>query len=303
MTLTDIRKCFSHFNEHQCTTLAASLAYYTALALPPLLYLLVMVITAGLTFVFDDQQSEIRARELIEHQAGQLLGNQAASDEIGVILQQTRNSSGQWWKTSISLIGVLIAASGLIGALQDSLNRVWRVKPDPSKTWLASLFLQRIFSLAMVVAVGFLLLVSLILSTILTIIGERVAGKLEVEALVASSINYFIQVLLMLVIFMGIFKWMPSARIRWRDVLVGTVLTTTLFFVGQVAMGFYFSHFEAAAALGSAATSLAVILIWVYYNAIIVLFGAVVTQVYVESQGMTVVAADGAVRVVEIVAD
>lgn len=302
MNLTVIKKCFNQFIELQCTTLAASLAYYTAFALPPLLYLLVMVLTAGLSFFFDDKQSEIRARHLIEHQAGQLLGNQSASDEIVVILDQTRNASGQWWKTAISLMGILVAASGLIGALQDSLNHVWQVKPDPAKTGLASLLMRRIFSLTMVIALGFLMLVSMVLSTVLNVVGERVAGQFGVDALVASGINYVIQVLLMLVIFTGIFKWMPSAKIQWRDVFVGSVLTTTLFFVGQIAMGQYFSRFEPAAALGSAAASFAVILIWVYYNAIIVLFGAVVTQVYATSQGRYVTAADDALKVVETVA-
>jgi len=136
----------------------------TGFALPPLFYLLVTVLTAGLSFFFDDQQSGIRARQLIAHQAGQLLGNQNASDEIGVILEQTRKDSGQWWKTAISLTGVLVAASGLIGAPQDSHNRVWQVKPDLAKTGLTSLFLRRIFSLAMVAAQGFLLLVSMVLS-------------------------------------------------------------------------------------------------------------------------------------------
>jgi len=107
---------------------------------------------------------------------------------------------------------------------------------------------------------------------------------------------------MMLVIFTAIFKWMPSAKIQWRDVLVDTVLTTTLFFVGQIAMGQYLSRFEPAAALGFAAASFAAILIWFYYNAIIVHFGAVVTQVYANSQGRHVTPADDALKVVETVA-
>ena len=129
-----LKKTFAEFSKDRCTTLAAALAYYTAFALPPLLYLLLSILTFGMSVAYDSEAAEKKAEGILKSQASQMIGNQAASEEIGVILENNQNASGKWWKTLISFAGIVAGATGVVGALQTSLNQVWEVKPDPEKS-------------------------------------------------------------------------------------------------------------------------------------------------------------------------
>jgi membrane protein len=193
----------------------------------------------------------------------------------------------------------VIAATGVVGALQDSLNRVWQVKPDPETSTLVAMLSKRMLSLAMILGLGFLLLVSIVVSSVLSSAGEKLSEYIGVSGGVASTINDGVQAAVVFVVFAAIFKFMPDAKVRWRDVFVGSAITTALFLAGRYAMQVYFSYSEPGAQLGAAAASLAVILAWVYYSALIVLLGAEVTQVYAVRYGDGIRPEANAVRFVE----
>lgn len=164
---------------------------------------------------------------------------------------------------------------------------------------MKTFFLKRLLSLAMILGLGFLLLASLVVSTILTSLGEQVTNVIGMDDFVAKAINDGVQMLVTFVIFAAIFKFMPDAEVRWRDVAVGAVVTTLLFMAGRMGLQWYLSSSNPGAELGSAAASLAVILVWVYYSSMIFLLGAEATQTYASLYGGGIKPQADAVRVVE----
>lgn len=284
-TMNLLKQTVREFSNDNCTTLAAALAYYTVFALPPLLFLLLMVLTAGMSTLYEGEQAEAKARSTINDQAAAMIGNQQISDEIATILEKNQQASGKWWKTLISFAGILIGATGVVAALQAAMNQVWDVKPDPQESGFKDVLWKRVFSLGMILGLAFLLLISLAVSTVLTGIGDRVGALIGISGIAAELINFAVQAAVLIVVFAAIFKFMPDATVRWKDVAVGAALTTILFLAGRYAMQWYFQFAEPGAQLGSAAASLAVLLVWVYYTSMIVLFGAEATQVYATHYG------------------
>ncbi|MGB7343302.1 MAG: YihY/virulence factor BrkB family protein [Pirellulaceae bacterium] len=294
-----LKQTFSEFSKDRCTTLAAALAYYTAFALPPLLYLLLTVLTFGLSVAYESDSAKEKAQAVLKEQATEMLGNEAAAEGITTILENNREAGGAWWKTLLSFAGIIVGATGVVGALQDSLNRVWQVKPDPETSSILTMLGKRVMSLAMILGLGFLLLVSIVVSSVLSSVGEQLGDAIGVSSGVAGTINYGVQAAVVFTVFAAIFKFMPDAEVKLRDVLVGAGITTALFLAGRFAMQVYFSYSEPGAQLGAAAASLAVILVWVYYSATIVLLGAEATQVYAVRYGDGIQPEENAVRVVE----
>ncbi|MDV6030397.1 MAG: YihY/virulence factor BrkB family protein [Phycisphaera sp. RhM] len=290
-----LKKTFADFSKDRCTTLAAALAYYTAFALPPLLYLLLTILTFGLSVMYDSEAAEQKAQAILQSQASEMIGNPAATEEIGTILENNENASGKWWKTLLSFAGIIVGATGVVAALQASLNQVWEVKPDPEQAGWKDMISKRILSLGMIIGLGFLLLVSLVISSVLQGFSEMIG----VSGTMGEVVNFVVQALVVFVMFAAIFKYMPDAIVRWKDVFVGAAITTALFLVGRFAMQIYFDYSEPGAQLGSAAASIAVLLVWVYYTAIIVLLGAEATQVYAVTYGSGIRPEADAVRVVE----
>jgi len=294
-----LKQTFSEFSRNRCTTLAAALAYYTAFALPPLLYLLLTILTFGFSIAYDNEEAHGKAESVLKSQTSQMIGNSTASDEIANILENNQQASGKWWKSLLSFAGILVGATGVVAALQASLNQVWEVKPDPEYSGLKTILKKRTLSLGMILGLGFLLLVSLVVSSILAALGERVGEVIGMSATAANIINFLVQAVVIFVVFASIFKFMPDAEIRWKDVMVGAAITTILFLVGRYAMQLYFSYSSPGAQLGSAAASFAVLLVWVYYTAMIVLLGAEATQVYAVRYGDGVRPEKHAVKVEE----
>jgi membrane protein len=294
-----LKQTLAEFSKDRCTTLAAALAYYTAFALPPLLYLLLTVLTFGLSVAYQDGNARDKAEMVLEHQASEMLGNEAAAEGITTILENNRDSGGVWWKTLVSFAGIIVGATGVVGALQDSLNQVWQVKPDPDSSNILTMLYKRVVSLAMILGLGFLLLVSIVVSSVLSSAGEQLGNVMGISGGVVDTVNYVVQAAVIFTVFAAIFKFMPDAKIQWRNVLVGAAITTVLFLAGRFAMQLYFSFSEPGSQLGSAAASLAVILVWVYYSAMIVLLGAEATQVYAVRCGEGIEPEENVVRIVE----
>ncbi|WP_182868257.1 YihY/virulence factor BrkB family protein [Rhodopirellula sp. JC639] len=292
-----LKTTFTQFSTDNCTTLAAALAYYTVFALPPLLYLLLTIVTYSMTVAYDADVAREKAQRLIENQAGQLIGNEAAADEITTILEENRQQGGVWWKSLVSLAGILFGATGLVAAVQASLNLVWRVQPDPDQGGVKSFVVKRVLSLGMILGLGFLLLVSMVVSTVLAAVGSQIGQWVGLEETVVAFLNYAVIFVVTMVIFAAMFKFMPDAEIGWRDVAVGAFVTAGLFSLGRYGLGIYFENADPAARLGSAAASLAVLLVWVYYSSMIFLLGAEFTQAWATVYGRGLEPEEGAVRV------
>ena len=280
-----VMKTISKFFDDRCTTLAAALAYYTIFALPPLLFLLLSFVTAGMTFTYENVEARQRARTLVQEQASQILGNAEAAQQITDLLDHRAMHGGSWWTSGLSIVGILIGATGVMAALQDSLNLIWNVKPDPGRTGLRPLFRKRIVSLAMILGLGFLLLVSLVLSTALTTVGQKFTAIVGIHANTASWINQSVTLFIVFFFFAALFRFMPDTHVAWRDVWMGSFLTTALFSAGRGTLQWYLSHFDPAEALDSTAASFVVILVWVYYTSMILLYGAEFTQVWASQHG------------------
>ena len=259
---------------------AAALAYYTAFAFAPMLVLGVMALGTAMG------GERGKAEEKIENQLTSLMGptgGQAATEMLKNADQEPKGAA-----LILSVLLLLFAASGVFGELQDSLNTIWEVKPKPGGVvaWIR----QRFFSMAMVLGVGFLLIVSLVASTVLTAISTRIFGEWKVLGIV---VNTLVSLMVTTVLFAGIFKLLPDVKISWRDVLPGAVLTAVLFEVGKWALTFYLNRGSTASSFG-AAGSLAALLVWVYYSAQIMFFGAEFTQAYTTKYGSKVIPAEHA---------
>ncbi|QDT11144.1 YihY/virulence factor BrkB family protein [Planctomycetes bacterium K23_9] len=294
-----LKQTLAEFSKNNCSSLAAALAYYTAFALPPLLYLLLTILTFGLSTMYDSEQAEAKAQTVLTSQAAQMLGNPMVSDQITTIIENNQQSRGKWWKTLLSFLGIVAGATGVVAALQSALNQVWEVKPDPDASGFLTLVFKRMVSFAMILGLGFLLLVSLVVSSVLAGVGDQAGAWFGLSDTFAAAINFLVQAVVVFVIFAAIFRFMPDAKVQWRDVFVGSAITTSLFLLGRFAMGVYFSFSEPGAQLGAAAASLAVLLVWVYYTAMIVLLGAEATQVYAVMFGDGIRPEGNAVRVVQ----
>ncbi len=225
----------------------------------------------------------------------------SATEQIRTILQQAHQpGSGALLPTVLSIVALILGATGAFGQLQMALNRAWEVAPDPQQGGLKAFLLKRVFSFGMILSVAFLLLVSLVLSAALSAFGGALGGMLP-EGLSAALLQVINQVVSFAVIaglFAAIFKVLPDATIAWRDVWPGATVTALLFVIGKFVIGLYLGRSNPGEAFG-AAGSLAVMLVWIYYSSMILLFGAEFTQTWAESRGGGIAPERGAVRVVQ----
>ena len=261
--------------QDNCLRLAASLAYYTALSLAPLVLLIVGVV--GL--VLDRQQ--------VAHQlAAQLEGlmGTAGRDLITTILTTTSPQGGAL-ATIIGLVTLFIGATAVFGELQATMNLIWEVQPAPTGGVWAGIWAwlrQRIFSLAIVFALAFLLLVSLVISAALA--GAAALFHGPEQALLSRVLELVVSLLVLTFVFALFYKYVPDAAIGWRDVWLGGLLTAVLFTLGKTAIGVYLGQASVGSAYG-AAGSMVVLLVWVYYSALIMFFGAEFTQAWATRHG------------------
>jgi membrane protein len=274
--------------EDKAPQLGAAIAYYTVFSLAPLILLVMSVFTLTIHNKKDVQDK-------IKNQVAQFAGSSSA-DVVGNIVQ---SSASQPKKGIVGTIaGVVIAlfgASGVFGALQDSLNTIWGVKAKPGQG-IAGYIKARFISFGMVGGVCFLLLVSLTVSSLI----EGFSGKIKHAVPGGMVLTTIVSILLNLVVisllFAMIFKYLPDAKIAWRDVWIGAALTTVLFIIGKWALGFYLGSGSAGSPYGAAGALIST-LVWVYYTAQILLFGAEFTQVYANEYGSHIEPEDHAVRI------
>ena len=270
--------------DDRAMSLAASLALYALLSLAPLLVLAVSV--AGFAF------GESAARGELTQQFRAMLGPDAGA-AVESVLVHAQEPHANVIGTVIGLIVLFFGASGGFTELQDSLNAIWQVKPKPGLGVLG-IIRARVFSFAMVLSVAFLLLVSFIISAGLEVVGKVMASRLPGGAAVWIGVNLVLSAGVVTVLFALIFKVIPDARVRWRDVWYGAAFTAVLFTIGKALIGLYLGHAGVGSPYG-AAGSLVVLVVWVYYSAQILFFGAEFTQAHARQDGSRIEPSDHAV--------
>ena len=269
-----LKETFQEWQQDKAPLLAAALAYYTVFSITPLLVIAIAI--AGAIFGQDAARGEIL------EQINGLVGEQGAQAIETALANANQPQLGNT-ASIISIAVLLVGASGVFAQLQEALNTVWNVKAKPNGgIW--QFIRKRLLSFGMVLAIGFLLLVSLILSAMLSGI-----SKLEINLLPGFTplwqlLNLAISFGFISLLFALIYKYLPDVKIRWQDVLVGAIITALLFTLGKFLIGLYLGRGSLGSAYG-AAGSLIVFLAWVFYSAQILLFGAEFTQVYARKYG------------------
>jgi membrane protein len=254
----------------------AAIAFYAVTSIAPVL--LIVIAIAGLAFGHDAAENAVKG------QLSALMGEQTAD----VVQTAVANASGKSSGIIATLIGIatLIAtASGVFGEMQAALNAIWKVE-QPSGTTLSRLVRARAASLGLVAALGFLLMVSLVVSAGLTAFGNYLNSLFPFGALVLSVLNVAVSLLFISLLFAAIYKVLPDRHLQWRDVILGAVVTAVLFTIGKALIGWYIGSSAVASSYG-AAGALIVLLLWVYYSAQIFLLGAEFTKVFTEGYTKT----------------
>jgi membrane protein len=264
--------------------LAAALSYYTLFSLAPLLIIAIAV--AGLAFGREAAQDQI-----VETLQG-LIGQDSAQAIQGMIQASNNKPTTGIISSIIGLIALLFGAGGVVGQLQSSLNKLWEVTPKPGQgVW--GFVRQRFLSFAMVLAIGFLLLVSLVVTAVLSSFTGMLSSFLGEATLIAHAADLLVSFGFTTLLFALIYKFVPDIRIQWRDVGVGAALTSVLFTLGKYLIGLYIGTSGVTSVFG-AAGSLITVLVWVYYSALIFFLGAEFTKVYAAESGSGVAPADNA---------
>jgi membrane protein len=279
-----LKETGSDWSDDNASRLAAALAYYALLSLAPLLVIAVAV--AGFFFGTDAARGKVAA------ELGGIVGGDAAQSIQAVIASAESPTKGVF-STIVGVVTLFFGASGVFRELQSSLNTVWEVKPKPG-LGLWGEVRSRVFSFTMVLSVAFLLLVSLILSSLLSAIGTFVAGLLPGGETLWQVVNLVISGLIVALMFAVIFKYIPDVEIKWRDVWSGAVVTSLLFTIGKFALGLYLGKAAVGSAYGAAGSIIALV-VWVYYATQIFLLGAEFTQVRARRNGREIQPSKGAV--------
>ena len=281
---TLLRQTVSDWIDDRAPEQGAALAFYTAISMAPLLVLLLRVVG----FVFD----EGAARTEIEHQTTSLIGQEGA-EAVSAMIESGGTTGGGVGTTLLSLATLLFGASGVFGQLQQSLNMIWEVEAKPGRgVW--GFIRDRFLSFAMVMGIAFLLLVSLVVSAGLAAVGTYLDRLPPAFEFVGRILNFVLSTGVITLLFALMFKVLPDVKMSWRDVWLGAFVTAILFAVGKGAIGLYLGQSALSSSYG-AAGSFVVLLVWIYYSAQILFFGAELTQVYANRYGSRIRPAENAI--------
>jgi membrane protein len=270
------KQTFSAFSEDNVLRLSAALAYYSIFSLGPLL-----IIIVGVAGIVLGQGGADNVRHQIQEALQNLLGPQSAKVVESMMSNQTK--SGGIVTTVVGVVTLLLGASGVFGQLQDALNTIWGVKAKPG-IGIWGFLRHRFLSFGMVLGIGFLLLISMVLTTALSALMKNMGGLLPMSEAVAHTINFVVSFGVITLLFAIMFKFLPDVKVRWSDVWAGAVLTSLLFTIGKFLLGLYLGRASTTSSYG-AAGSVVLILLWVYYASIIIFLGAEFTQAYAKARG------------------
>jgi membrane protein len=283
-----IKTTVREFLDDDAPRLAAALSYYTVFSLPPILVLILLM-----TGVFVDIDTV--ADQILDRAEGAL--GQDGAQQIETMIRGTADFDGGLIATILSFLALAFGATGAFFQLQAALNKAWGVAPDPD-AGIKTFVVKRALSFAMIVGVALLLLVSLVISALLSRAGDEVAALLPafLTGPMLTVLDVALSLAVITLLFAAIFKVLPDATIRWRDVGIGAFVTAILFVALRYLFGVFLSMADPGSAYG-AAGSLAVILIWIYASAMVLFMGAEFTQVWARRRGSRIEPSPGAVRV------
>ncbi|GGH17734.1 MULTISPECIES: YihY/virulence factor BrkB family protein [Pedobacter] len=287
---TILKASFAGFTDHKVTKLSGSLAYYTVFSMAPLL--VVIISLCGIFLGREIAEGQVYA------QLESFLGKESATS-----LQQLIKNAYLDGKSTIALIigifTLLLGATTVFGDIQDSINMIWGLKPKPKRGWVKMLQ-NRFLSFSVIISLGFVLLVSLAITSVLDAFSNRLQVRFaEVSVIVFYIMNQVVTLAVISLIFGVIFKVLPDAIIKWRDVIAGAIVTALLFMIGKFAISVYIGQSNVGGTYG-AAGSLVVVLLWTYYSSIILYFGAEFTKAYAVAFGSEIYPSHYAVTTKEI---
>jgi membrane protein len=281
-----IKDTFRDFSEDKCPRMAAALSYYTVFSLPPLLLLILAIIG----FFVDPADAQGRFMD----QVTALVGPQGG-EAMRTMVEQSNDPKGGIMAV-IGVITLVLGATGAFTQLQDALNTAWEVKPDPKAGGIKAFVGKRLLSFGMILVIAFMLLVSFVVSALIAAFGDILNNYLGgAGEIIGQAVQIVIGLVVTWLLFALMFKVLPDAKIGWKDVWVGALVTAVLFTAGRFLIGLYLGKSDSADAFGAAA-ALAIIFVWIYYAANILFLGAEFTQVWVRRQGRRIEPEDGAVR-------
>jgi membrane protein len=287
-----IKNSFNGFIDDKAVKLSAALAYYTVFSMAPLLIIIISL--CGL----------LLGREAVEGKIYAQLAGFVGSDTAAQLQQIIKNASLAGKSHTAVVIGsitLLVGATTVFAEIQESINMIWGLKPKPKRGWL-KLIQNRFLSFSVIASLGFLLLVSLGVTTVIDGFSEKLKNYFpEVTVVIFYIINIIISLAVITLIFGVIFKVLPDAKIKWKDVLSGAIATAFLFMLGKFGISYYISKSNVGSTYG-AAGSLVVLLLWIYYSSIILYFGAEFTKAYAVKFGSEIHPDDYAVttKMVEV---
>ncbi len=312
-----LKRAAADFSDDECMASAAAIAYYTIFSLPPLLVLVFFL--AGLFGVSHERVAEVMKEQVgipADAVSGDASGGETADAEgsdpqaSGAGLTQVADrAKGQSTGPAalgplariIGIVLLVFSATGVFVQLQTALNRAWEVEPDPEQGGVMNFLLKRLLSLSMIVVIAFLLLVSLILTATLEEITQMILGREPgtVGTVIGMLLNALVTFAVATLLFAAMYKLLPDAKLQWRDTWIGAGMTAFLFVVGKLLLGWWLQRSETGATWGTAAGSLIAVLVWVYYTSLIILFGAELTQSWMNISGREIQPEKGAVKIKE----
>jgi len=287
-----LKKSFKGFSNDRITKMSSSLSYYTIFSMAPLLIIIISL--SGLFLGQDAAQGKIY------DQLSNFIGSNAAS-QLQTMIQNASLSGKSKFAAIIGIATLIVGATTVFAQIQDTINYIWGIKPKPKKGWL-NFLKNRFLSFSVIIGLAFLLLVSLTLSTIVDTFSASLKAHFpQITVVLLYVINTVITLLLTALIFGTIFKVLPDAKIRWRDVITGAITTAVLFMLAKFGISFYISKSNVGSTYG-AAGSLVILLLWVYFSAMILYFGAEFTKAYAVEFGAAIHPDDYAVttKIVEV---
>lgn len=262
------KKTFSAWNTADPFRQSAVIAYYAIFSIPALLVIIITL--AGFAFGREAVQGEI------SHQIGQAIGEGTAK-QVEEMIAKAGEQKNSVWATIISIVTLMLGSTGVFAQLQVSLNQIWEVKVVAKKKWLKSIK-DRLFSFGLILSIGFLMLISLLLSAGLSAFSEWIKVHLpDFMLFVFRFLNFVLSFGIIAVLFALMFRILPDARIRWKDVIIGSIVTSFLFVLGKFALGIYFGKANPGSTYG-AAGSVVLLMLWVSYSCMILFFGAEFTK-------------------------
>jgi membrane protein len=294
-----IKKAVSDFSQDDCMSSAAAMAYYAIFSLPPLL---VLVVTVAGYFGVEPEQIQ----SMVQDQWGVSAGEQQSSNDQQAANEESENAASKDQEQPAGMLGIasriigglilIFSATGLFAQMQYTLNRAWEVKPDPKQGGLFAFLGKRVLSLGMILVVVFLLLISMLLTTVLDEVIAQLSGSVgPVKMALGVTLNNIVAFVVATLLFAAMFKVLPDADIGWRDVWFGAIVTGLLFVIGKSVIALYLQSADLASGWGTAAAAMIGVLVWMYYSSLIVLFGAELTQAWAVEHGRAIKPSEGAV--------